>query len=88
MPFFRTAIRVLACILLAASATTLSVATVQGQAEEVIPARLPRFGEYVYVEGLPEAIKKVAPTYPAQARRDSVEGTVMVQALPSRSGSS
>src|SRR5258706_11715613 len=30
---------------------------------------LPKFGDYVYVEELPEAITRVAPAYPTDARR-------------------
>ena len=45
---------------------------------------LPQFGEYVYVEELPEAITKVSPEYPDIARQSSMEGTVVVQALVGR----
>jgi protein TonB len=47
---------------------------------------LPRFGEYVYVEELPEAITKVAPLYPDIAREAGVDGQVMVQALVGKDG--
>ena len=47
---------------------------------------LPRFGEYVYVEELPEAVTKVAPDYPQSARAGGVDGQVMVQALVGRDG--
>jgi protein TonB len=47
---------------------------------------LPRFGEYVYVEDLPEALTRVAPQYPNIAREAGVEGTVLVQALIDRAG--
>ncbi len=47
---------------------------------------LPRFGEYVYVEELPEAITKVAPVYPDIARDAGVDGQVMVQALVGKDG--
>jgi protein TonB len=47
---------------------------------------LPKFGEYVYAEELPEAITRVAPVYPDVARDASVDGTVMVQALVGRDG--
>lgn len=47
---------------------------------------LPKYGEYVYVEELPEAITKVAPTYPDIAREAGVDGTVMVQALVGKDG--
>jgi len=49
-------------------------------------ADLPRFGDYVYVEELPEAIVRVAPEYPELAREAGVSGTVMVQALIGRDG--
>jgi len=41
----------------------------------------PKFGDYVYVEELPEAATKVAPDYPEAARAAGVTGIVMVQAL-------
>ncbi len=47
---------------------------------------LPRFGEYVYVEELPEAITRVNPLYPDLAREAGVDGTVMVQALVGKDG--
>ena len=47
---------------------------------------LPRYGDYVYVEELPEAITKVSPQYPDIAREASVDGTVMVQALVGKDG--
>ena len=47
---------------------------------------LPKFGEYVYVEELPEAITKVSPQYPDIAREAGVDGTVMVQALVGKDG--
>src|SRR5262245_7641528 len=48
---------------------------------------LPKFGDYVYVEELPEAITRVPPSYPAAARDAGVQGTVMVQALVAQDGS-
>ena len=48
--------------------------------------RDPAFGEYVYVEELPEALYKVAPSYPEDARRASIDGTVLVQALIGKDG--
>ena len=48
--------------------------------DAAIPGR-PAFGQYVYVEELPEATTKVPPVYPAEARRAGVDGTVMVQVL-------
>ena len=47
---------------------------------------LPGFGEYVYVEELPEAITKVSPVYPDIAREAGVDGVVMVQALVGKDG--
>lgn len=47
---------------------------------------LPKFGEYVYVEELPEAITKSSPEYPDLAREAGVDGTVMVQALVGKDG--
>jgi TonB family protein len=47
---------------------------------------LPRFGEYVELEELPEAIEKVPPAYPEWARQKDTEGTVIVQALIGRDG--
>jgi protein TonB len=47
---------------------------------------VPKFGEYVYVEELPEALVKVPPAYPDAAREAHVEGTVMIQALIGRDG--
>lgn len=50
------------------------------------PDELPKFGEYVYVEELPEAIEKVPPSYPDAARNARIEGTVMLQALVMKDG--
>ncbi len=47
---------------------------------------LPKFGEYVYVEELPEAITKAQPVYPDLAREAGVDGTVLVQALVGKDG--
>ncbi len=47
---------------------------------------MPRFGEYVYTDELPEVITKVPPTYPDIAREANVDGTVMVQALVGKDG--
>ena len=47
---------------------------------------MPGLGEYVYVEELPEAIKRVAPRYPDLAREAGVDGTVLVQALVDKGG--
>ena len=47
---------------------------------------LPQYGEYVYVEELPEAITKIQPEYPDIARQSNMEGTVLVQALVGKDG--
>jgi protein TonB len=47
---------------------------------------LPAYGEYVRVDELPEAIDKVPPEYPEEARLNAVEGTVVVQALIGQDG--
>jgi protein TonB len=47
---------------------------------------LPKYGEYVYVEELPEAVTKVAPIYPDIAREAGVDGQVLVQALVGKDG--
>src|SRR5262249_22699101 len=47
---------------------------------------LPKFGDYVYVKELPEAITKVPPEYPDIARGAGVQGTVTVQALVGKDG--
>jgi TonB family protein len=41
----------------------------------------PKLGEWVFVEALPEVIRRVPPRYPDAARATNVSGTVMVQAL-------
>jgi len=47
---------------------------------------LPKFGDYVYVEELPEPVTRVAPVYPDLAREAGVDGTVSVQALVGKDG--
>ena len=47
---------------------------------------MPKFGDYVYVEEMPEAITKVQPVYPDIAREAGVDGQVMVQALVGKDG--
>jgi TonB family protein len=47
---------------------------------------LPRPGEYVFVDQLPEVISQVPPAYPERSRRKSIEGTVVLQALVGRDG--
>ena len=68
--------------------TTPSMSTGEGNDIVVAPPgdELPKFGEYVYVEELPEAITKAKPVYPDLAREAGVDGTVMVQALVGKDG--
>ena len=47
---------------------------------------MPKFGDYVYVEELPEAVTRVPPIYPDLAREANVDGTVLVQALVGKDG--
>src|SRR5262245_12193066 len=47
---------------------------------------LPKLGDYVWVEELPEPMTRVQPIYPEDARRANVEGTVMIQALVGTDG--
>jgi len=47
---------------------------------------LPKFGDFVYVEELPEAVTRVQPAYPEVAREANLEGTVLVQALVGKDG--
>jgi protein TonB len=47
---------------------------------------LPKFGDYVYVEELPEAMTKAFPAYPDEARKNGIDGLVMVQALVGTDG--
>jgi TonB family protein len=55
-------------------------------APDSLSGDLPKPGEFVYVEELPEAISKVQPYYPPDRINADVEGTVMVQALVSKDG--
>ena len=69
--------------------TMPSVATGEGSDIVVAPPgddELPKFGDYVYVEELPEAITKAQPQYPDLAREAGVDGTVLVQALVGKDG--
>ncbi len=47
---------------------------------------LPKLGDYVYVEELPEAITKAPVIYPDIAREAGVDGQVLVQALVGKDG--
>jgi protein TonB len=68
-----------------------SVPGVESGGDKIVVAppseeELPKFGDYVYVEELPEAVTKVSPNYPDIAREAGVDGTVMVQALVGKDG--
>ena len=67
-------------------ATPLSSADDQIIVTPPAEEELPKFGEYVFVEELPEAVTKVQPVYPDVARDASVDGTVLVQALVGKDG--
>jgi len=47
---------------------------------------LPKFGDYVYVEELPEVITRIPPDYPDLARSAGVDGVVQLQALVGKDG--
>jgi protein TonB len=47
---------------------------------------LPAFGDYVFVDELPEPLHRVLPIYPLPAIQAGVEGTVFVQALVCATG--
>ncbi len=70
--------------------TTPTVSSGSGDQQIVVAPpsdeELPKFGEYVYVEELPEVITKVQPQYPDLAREANVDGTVQVQALVGKDG--
>ena len=51
------------------------------------PTPTPNPGEHVFVEELPEAITKVQPIYPKEAREAGIEGKVVIQALVVEDGS-
>jgi len=59
--------------------------TAHAQGQPSPPGEVPGFGDYSVAE-LPEPIKKVAPVWPDEARRQGVTGTVMVQALVGKDG--
>ena len=58
------------------------------EAKEPTPdsTTVPKWGEIVYVTDLPEAIVRVPPNYPAEARAKGIQGTVMVKALVLKDG--
>ncbi len=70
------------------STATPGVSEETGSQIVVAPSEdeLPKFGDYVYVEELPEAVTRIPPTYPDLAREAGVDGTVMVQALVGKDG--
>ncbi|MCE9626731.1 MAG: energy transducer TonB [Candidatus Eisenbacteria bacterium] len=62
-----------------------------GDGQQIVVAppsddEMPKFGDYVYVEELPEAVTRIPPVYPDMAREANVDGTVMVQALVGKDG--
>lgn len=72
------------------SAATPGVNT-EGDGNQIVVAppaedETPAFGQYVFVEELPEAVTRVAPQYPDLAREAGVDGTVQVQALVGKDG--
>ena len=71
--------------------TTIAPMPVPGEDSAATARRkmmnLPKFGDYVHVTELPEAIEKAAPAYPDAARQAGVSGTVMVQVLVLADGS-
>lgn len=70
------------------STSTPGVSEEAGSQMVVAPSddAMPKFGDYVYVEELPDAVTRVAPIYPDLAREAGVDGTVMVQALVGKDG--
>ena len=71
------------------AAVTPGISASDGEQLVVAPPsedEMPKFGEYVYVEELPEAVTKVNPAYPDIAREAQVEGKVVVQALVGKDG--
>ena len=71
------------------AATTPGVSTESGDNIVVAPPsedELPKYGEYVYTDELPELITKVPVIYPDIAREANVEGKVLVQALVGKDG--
>jgi protein TonB len=63
----------------------------EGNGQQIVVAPpsdddMPKFGDYVYVEELPEAVTRIPPNYPDMAREAGVDGTVMVQALVGKDG--
>ena len=72
--------------------TTIAPFPVPGDASPEATLRwktlnLPKFGDFVYVSELPEAVERVAPEYPKLARDRGVQGIVMIQALVLPDGS-
>jgi TonB family protein len=54
-------------------------------ASEADPS-VPKFGDFVYVEELPDPVTRVPPEYPDEARMLDISGTVTVNALVGRDG--
>lgn len=66
------------------SEPTRMPATSPLQVSEPSDTTLPKLGEYVAIDELPEAISKVPPSYPEVGH--DIEGTVLVQALVGTDG--
>lgn len=67
------------------------VVEIVGTGEQVVVVpptddELPKFGDYAYVDELPEAVTRVPPRYPESAREAGVDGTVLLQALVGKDG--
>ncbi len=48
--------------------------------------KIPSSDEFIPVEVMPEAIKKVAPEYPAAAMKAGIEGSVVIKAFIDKTG--
>lgn len=70
---------------LLAGALIMSLAAPCGFASAAEEA-LPKYGEYVPIDELPEVVHRTAPRYPPQAKEAGLEGTVIVQTLVGKDG--
>ena len=71
-------------------ATSTPGVSEEGNGQQIVVAPseddMPKFGDYVYVEELPEPVTRVTPIYPDLAKEAGVDGTVNVQALVGKDG--